>query len=120
MQQKFSSLDTDFDSDPYELINKHAYTNGNSQTQPKIYSYSEIVQSHKITGLRNVNDLHFVRVQTDSVFEAKRRVAVLALISYNVRNHTFIRGYSQKALVDPFFYTALKKLLDVARISTKR
>lgn len=100
------------DVDPYELIHKHSHTNAKNSKNVCIISYSEIVENNKITGLGDVNNLHFVRIPCDSIAEAKRRVAILGLVSYNVRNHTFIRGFGKKGLVDPFFYTGLKNLLN--------
>lgn len=79
---------------------------------PSVVSYSEIVENKKITGFKSVNSLLFVKVTCDSIVEAKRRVAVLALVSYNVRNHTFIRGFSKESLKDPFFVSSINKLLN--------
>lgn len=100
------------DVDPYELIHRHSHTNTKNSKNISIVTYSQIVESHKITGLGDVNNLHFIKVPCDSIAEAKRRVAILGLVSYNVRNHTFIRGFGKQGLVDPFFYTGLKNLLN--------
>lgn len=88
-------FDDVIDSDPYELIHKHSYISTGYDNKIELWTYSDIAELNKITGLQNVNELNFVRVTWDSVVEAKRRVAILALISYNVRNGTFIRGYSK-------------------------
>jgi hypothetical protein len=57
-----------------------------------------------------VNELTFIKVQCCTVDEAKRRVAILGLTSFNARSNTFIRCYSKQCLEDPFFYTSLKHL----------
>jgi hypothetical protein len=106
------------DVDPYELVHKHSHTNTKNSKIASIVSYSDIAEHNKITGLGDVNNLHFVKVPCDSVSEAKRRVAILGLVSYNVRNHTFIRGFGKPGLLDPFFFTGLKNLLTHCKIES--
>ena len=107
-------FDRVFESDPNEILFKSENSN---RYQTEVMSYSDIVQDSKITGMSHVNDLRFLKVTCDSIVEARRRVAVLALISYNVRNHTFIRGFSKACLRDPFFFSSLRKLYSATKIN---
>jgi hypothetical protein len=60
---------------------------------------------------------YFIEINCSSVDEAKKRALVLAYLTYDVREHNFVRLNTAQMMVNPHIMNKMYKILDTFGIS---
>lgn len=75
----------------------------------QVKDYNEIVSPYE-KQMHLSYGLNFIEVQCGTVSEAKKRAMVLAFMSYDMKQKSFIRMYSKTSLSDGVFLKNLYQL----------
>lgn len=54
-------------------------------------------------------NLNFVQINCVNIEEARKRAAIIAFLTYDLKNRSFVKMFTQSMLEDPFFYSNVRK-----------
>ena len=74
-----------------------------NRTSAEAVDYNEVVDHLQKQMDVRTDALRFIRVVCASVEEARKRAAVLAVLTYNIKDDQFVRLFTRKALEAGFF-----------------
>ena len=57
-------------------------------------------------------DCYYIQINTSSVEEAKKRALVLAYLTYDLRNHNFVRLTTGQMMENPHIMNKMYRILD--------
>lgn len=75
----------------------------------ELLNFSSIME-HSEASLDYIPKLKFVKIETKSVSEARRRATAIALLTYSFRHMNYVKLFDVEHMANPFFITTLQVL----------